>query len=74
MPPCGSPLISTMKSVSLPVSRLAASSVTISDEPGETSSLMRSSASGGMVIRSSAALAAINVRHGRLRCAQPPLT
>ena len=31
MPPCGSPLITTMKSVPLPVSWLSASSETISD-------------------------------------------
>ena len=58
MPPCGSPLITTMKSVPLPVSLLSASSETIRTEPGDMTSVMRSMASCGMLSRSSAALAA----------------
>src|SRR4030095_10021100 len=36
IPPCGSPLISTTKSVSLPVSMLAPSSEMMREEPGST--------------------------------------
>ena len=58
MPPCGSPLISTMKSVPLPVSLLAGSSEMMREEPGETTSAMRTAASSGMPMRSRAAFAA----------------
>ena len=72
MPPCGSPLITTTKSVPLPVSLLSGSSETISEEPGETTSAMRSMASCGMAMRSSAALAASDVRRGGLGVAIDP--
>ena len=45
-PPCGSPLMTTMKSVSLPVSLCRPSSEMISDEAGSTTAEMRSRASG----------------------------
>src|SRR3989304_1555643 len=57
VPPLGSPLISTTKSVAGPVSELIASSEMMSEEPGETIALMRSSVSCGMDMRSSAAFA-----------------
>src|SRR3979409_1877553 len=57
MPPCGSPLISTTKSVPVPVSRLSSSSETIRDERGDAIPAMRSRTSCGMTIRSSALLA-----------------
>jgi hypothetical protein len=53
MPPCGSPLKSTTKSVPLPVSELNASSVMIREDRGAIPA-MRSKTSGGMTIRSSA--------------------
>ena len=56
MPPCGSPLNSTTNSVPLPVSWLNASSVTIREDRGIMLP-MRSNASCGMLIRSSAAFA-----------------
>jgi len=55
IPPCGSSLMMTTNSVPLPVSELKASSEMMREDPGDAS--IRSSASGGMVIRSSAALA-----------------
>src|SRR3954447_5845086 len=54
IPPCGSPLNSTTKSVPLPVSELTGSSVTIRDDRGAIPT-MRSNASCGIMIRSSAA-------------------
>src|SRR5712671_7718411 len=56
MPPCGSPLNSTTKSVPLPVSELNASSVTIREDRGAIPA-MRSNTSCGMTTRSSAAFA-----------------
>ena len=56
MPPCGSPLNNTTNSVPLPVSVLNGSSVTIREDRGVTLP-MRSNASCGMVMRSSAAFA-----------------
>ncbi len=50
--------MTTMKSVPLPVSRLMSSSETMNEEPGDTICAMRSMASLGMTMRSSAALAA----------------
>jgi hypothetical protein len=57
MPPCGSPLIRTTNSVSLPVSELNASSETIREDRGEAIPAIRSNASRGMVTRSSASFA-----------------
>ena len=56
MPPCGSPLNSTTNSVPLPVSELTPSSVTIREDRGAMAA-MRSNASCGITMRSSAAFA-----------------
>src|SRR5215216_1481639 len=57
MLPCGSLLKTTTKSVPLPVSELSASSEMIREERGDTIPAIRSNASGGMTIRSSAVFA-----------------
>ena len=54
MLPCGSPLSTTTNSVSLPVSALNSSSETISEDRGDNIPAIRSDASCGMTMRSSA--------------------
>src|SRR5258707_6862707 len=51
MPPCGSPLMRTTNSVSLPVSELNASSELIRDDPDDAIPANRSHWSRGKVIR-----------------------
>ena len=70
--PCGSAGMKTTKSVSLPVSMLGSSSVTISDEPGNTTSEMRSmDLSVSVNLLSAASAAAVSAR-GRGRAGRWP--
>jgi hypothetical protein len=57
MPPCGSPLRRTTKSVPLPVSALNASSEMIREDRGDAIPAIRSNVSCAMTMRSSAVIA-----------------